>query len=375
MKPVPTHLERLVIEQAKFLGPKAAEFFQVSDLLVRQWINGGKRPSLAAVEKVFKVPVGVSDEAEWEGKDLFLCLPQYKVTNPLTLLCILGIYDRAKFGVLLEHGDAFIIHTREVLAHRFMESDKEESLWLDDDVLFPFGNAELYRRMSGIPLTDEFAGIHTANRLRSHNKSIVGGLYFGRTPGGRAVYFEAMQDSEAGAAENAWAHEGPRNTLRPVKWCGTGVLYVRREVFVDIRDHFPHLEPRFPTEPFHFFTNASDGAMSRYDLIRDYTDDAKKKIESDDKDGAIRQLAEVQRLIIDGLNDNAANANLMQGEDQTFGIRAKKAGHPSFVDMGIMCGHVGSAVYSYHNTKGASHKHAVQSNFETCPPTAEKSSS
>lgn len=369
-----THLENLVIEQAKVLGDQAPEFFGVSAALIRQWVNGSKTPSLAAVEKVFNVPIGVSEEAAWEGKDVFLCLPQYKTTNPLSLLSILGIYDRQKFGVIMEHGDAFIIHTREAIAHRFLESGKEESIWLDDDMVVPTGNAEIYRRASGIPLTDEFAGMHTANRLLSHNKSIVGGLYFNRRPGGRAVYFEAMQDTPAGAIENEWAHEGPRNVLRPVKWCGTGVIKISRQVFVDIRDYFPHLAPQYPTEPFHFFTNASDGAMLRFDLIQEITTHAKKAIEDDQKETAVKHLLEVQRLMVDARNDNSANAHLMQGEDQTFGIRAKKAGHPSFVDMGLVCGHIGTAVYSYHNTRAKSHKHVHQSTFKDECLTPEKSS-
>jgi hypothetical protein len=37
-------------------------------------------------------------------------------------------------------------------------------------------------------------------------------------------------------------------------------------------------------------------------------------------------------------------------EDASFCIRAKKAGHQTYVDYAVMPLHVGEAAYSYHNT-------------------------
>lgn len=358
-----SHLERLVTDHCALLGDElAATFFGVSQGLIRQWVNGSKRPSLAAVEKVFNVPQGVSEDPAWLGKEVFIGLPQYKTTNPVTLLCILGMWDRAKFGLLMDYGDAYVIRTREQIAHRFLETGKKWLWWLDDDMIVPWGNAEGFRKHTQMPLPDKYAGLHTVNRLLSHNKSIVGALYFGRHPFGRAMYYEAIVDSPEGAIENDSAHEGPRDVLRPAKWCGTGCLLTDRQVYVDIRDHFPNLAPMFPTEPFHFFTNASDGVMSRFTLMQEIVACAAKAVEEDKKDEALRNLSEVQRIMVEGKNDNTHNAHLMQGEDQTFGIRAKKAGHPSFVDMGLICGHVGSAVYGFHNTsKSANPRYQHQS--------------
>src|SRR6478736_2603327 len=239
-----------------------------------QWKAGSKRPSLAAVEKVFKEPEMPSIDANWEGKDVMLCLPMYKQTNPLTLFSLMGIWDRSKFGALVEYGDAFIVHSREAIAHRFIESGKEWSMWIDDDMIVPMGNAEWFRSKTGSNIPDEFAGLHTVNRLKSHNKSIVGGLYFGRKPHGRAMYFDALVDSPAGAEENRRAHEAPFNSLRPTKWVGTGCVLIHRQVFLDIREQNPHLEPMFPHEPYHYFTNASDAAMSRFSEIQNLVNGA-----------------------------------------------------------------------------------------------------
>jgi len=352
-----TYLESLVIQRCQLLGDKAPEFFGVNPIHIKQWITGSKRPSLAAVEKVFQEPDVATQDANWAGKEVMLCLPMYKQTNPLTAFSLLGIWDRAKFGALVEYGDAFIVHSRESIAHRFLESGLQHSLWIDDDMIVPMGNAKWFRDKTGINLPDEFAGLHTANRLLSHNKSIVGGLYFGRKPHGRAMYYEALVDSPAGAEENARAHEAPFNALRPVKWAGTGCIMIDRQVFLDIRENNPHLEPMFPGEPFHYFVNASDGAMSRFSRIEETIIEANKLAETGDAGATSKVLTDAVKLIGEARNDVLHNSHLMQGEDQTFGIRAGLAGHQSYVDMGLICGHVGTAVYGPHNTREPSPRH------------------
>jgi len=353
-------LVQQVVFKCQELGPeKAASFFGVAPALVKQWVKGSKQPSLAAVEKVFEAPEAPAIEADWAGKDVHLCLPQYKSTNPLTLFSLLGIWDREKMGALMEYGDAFIVHARESLAEAFIKSGKPHSLWVDDDMIVPNGNAEWFRKHTLIPIPDEFAGLHTGNRLRSHEKALVGALYFGRKPWGRAMYYDAMVDSPAGAEENKRAHTAPFNALKPTKWVGTGCLWVNREVFLDIQSTHPHLAPMFPGEPFHYFSNASDGAMLRFDEIEGNLAQAKTCVSAEDnRPKAVAFLEDALRLIAEARSDNVRTAHLMQGEDQTFGIRAGKAGHQSYVDMGLICGHVGTCVYGPHNTQAVSPRHA-----------------
>lgn len=354
-----SYLQSLVVQRCLLLGDKAAEFFSVSPTHVRQWISGSKTPSLAAVEKVFKEPEQPTLDAKWEEKDVMLCLPMYKQTNPLTVFSLLGLWDRTKFGALMEYGDAFIVHTREALAHRFIESGKPHSLWIDDDMIVPMGNAEWFRTKTGMHfLSDAFAGMHTANRLRSHGKSIVGGLYFGRKPHGRAMYYEALVDSPAGAEENRRAHEAPLSGIKPVKWTGTGCIWIDREVFLDVRANNPHLEPMFPGEPFHYFVNASDGAMSRFATIENLVKEATTAATGGEGAKTAEILTEACKVVEAAKQDVLRNSHLMQGEDQTFGIRAGLAGHQSYVDLGLICGHVGSTVFGPHNTKESSPGHA-----------------
>lgn len=358
---MPTYLESLVVRRCELLGEKAAEFFGVSPTHIRQWINGSKRPSLAAVEKVFREPIQPTTDANWQGKDVMLCLPMYKQTNPLTAFSLLGLYDRNKFEKLIEYGDAFIIHARESIADQFLASDLPHSLWIDDDMIVPMGNAEWFRTKTGMhSLPDAFAGMNTANRLRSHGKSIVGGLYFGRKSHGRAMYFDALVDSPEGAEENRRAHEAPLSGIKPTKWTGTGCIWIDREVFHDIRSKNPHLEPMFPGEPFHYFTNASDGIMSRIDEIDAIVQAAAQEATGGSAEGASKYLNDAVKLISDAKKDVLHNSHLKQGEDQTFGIRAGLAGHQSYVDLGLVCGHIGPTIFGPHNTREPSPCHIHQ---------------
>ena len=348
-----TYLESLVGYRIQELGEAAAaKFFGVSEALIRQWANGSKRPSLAAVERVFTPPEGPTEGANWDAKEVMLCLPSYKTTNPVTAFSLLGIWDREKFGCLLQHGDAFIIHTRENIAQRFLDSGKPWSLWVDDDMVIPMGNAEWFRKNTGIPMSDEFAGLHTANRLLSHGKTLVGALYFGRHPWGRAMYHEALMDSPDGVEENRRAHAAPVNSLRPTKWTGTGCILIHRDVFLDIRANNPHLEPMFGHEAYHYFTNASDGAMSRFDLIQETVTQATAAAESEKPVEATKLLKDAVKLLAEAKLDVLQNSHNQQGEDQTFCIRARKVGHQSYTDLGLVCGHIGTAVYGPHNTSG-----------------------
>jgi hypothetical protein len=195
----------------------------------------------------------------------------------------------------------------------------------------------------------------------SHGKHIVGGLYFGRHPAGRAMYYEALRDTPEGAAENARAHKAPFNELKPVRWVATGGILIHRQVFLDIQENFPHLAPTFPGgEPFHFFTNASDGAMHRMTAVEDLVKAADQSARAERVDEAKAHLADAVRLLTEAKSDTKRNSNLQQGEDQTFGIRAGQVGHQSYVDLGLVYGHIGTAVYGPHNTNAPSAKHTYQ---------------
>lgn len=348
-----SYLQQLVVDRCNALGiDPAAEFFGVSPGLIKQWQAGSKSPSLAAVEQVFQPqqPSVTGVDSPWDGKQIFLAMPCYKSADPRTLFSILGIWDRAKYGASIKYGDAFLVHNRNNLMHDFLASGLPEVINIDDDMILPMGSARWFNWATNMGLPEKFAGMHTPSRLRSHGKNIVGALYFGRHPQGRAVYHEAMLTSDAGNQENVYAHSAPRDEIRPVTWSGTGCLWFKKEVLLDIQKTHPHLAPQHPTEPWHFFSNSDDALHKAFGEL-------KLKIEA--ATAAVREQkgAEAERILVDAnvqMADahqlNLKNSRLQQGEDQIFGRRALAAGHQTYVDLGCVCGHAGGAVYGPHNT-------------------------
>jgi hypothetical protein len=315
----------------------AASFFGVSELRVRQWQTGSKDISLPAVERVFELPALAdlvqNEKANWQSKDLALLLPWYKSTNPLTAFCLLALFDRTRMATMLNFGDAFIIHSRNVLVRQFLESGFPWSLWIDDDMIVPWGNATWFNNVTGFGLPEKFAGMHAINRLRSHNKSLVGALYFGRHRGGKPMYCEGCTI----AGEEAFARSGPHLTVKPTRWVATGCLLVHRSVYLDIQAKFPELAPRHPREPWNFFT------PSEHDLVR-HVSAAMNRLEDPHK-SAEDKVQEALTLLEAGRKHSRAASYLGQGEDVCFCVRAAQAGHQPFVDLGLLCGHHGSIVY------------------------------
>lgn len=232
------------------------------------------------------------EEASWEGKQVCLLLPWYKNVHPLTAFSIISLFDKSKMAAILNYGDAFIINTRNRLAERFLQTNIEWAFTIDDDMVLPCGNATWFNSFTGFGIPDKFSGLHSINRLLSHGKTLVGGLYMGRAENGKPIYAEAMSDR--GEAELVKGR-GAVDVLKPVKWCGTGGLLIHRSVFLDIEKKFPHLARNANGERGHWFTP----------------------------------------------DDNT----LSKGEDVVFGIRAKAAGHTSYVDLGLRYGHVGNKIF------------------------------
>jgi hypothetical protein len=233
-------------------------------------------------------------------------------------------------SVMLNFGDAFIIHSRNTLATQFLESGFDWSLWIDDDMVLPWGNATWFNSVTGFNFPEQFAGLHAINRLKKHNKTVVGGLYFGRHVGGKPMYCEGI----ANQSEEAFARSGPHDTVKPTRWIATGCLLVHRSVYEDIQAKFPELAPRGGDEAWNFFT------PSEHDLVQAAAA-AKGVLEDDRKDPLVR-VAEALALLERGKKQSRASNYLGQGEDVTFCIRAAQAGHQPFIDMGLVLGHLGT---------------------------------
>lgn len=264
------------------------------------------------------------------GRDVFIALPQYKNTNPLTLFSLLALFDRSKMRLKMNFGDALIAHTRNKLAKAFLDSGCEWSLWVDDDMVLPIGDAAWFNSVTDLGLPSQLAEQHTLNRLLSHGKTIVGGLYFGRSSRGKPMFYEGANDANIAMRLRSVENLG---RLVPSKWVGTGCVLIHRKVFLDIVEKFPHLAPRKGSpDDFAFFTPHPDRVFFILAQAAEEKDPAAKaKLVAD----AAKAASEYRPGI---------------GEDVTFCGRALYCGHQPHVDTGLVCGHVGNHAYGPTNT-------------------------
>lgn len=265
-----------------------------------------------------------------ENKQVMLCLPFYKLTNPRTAFALLSMMDRRRMALSLDFGDAFVAHARNKLADNFLRSGMQWCLMVDDDNLPPFGNAAMYNSFTGFALPDEFAGLHGIDRLLSHNKTLVGGMYRGRWPHSKPIFAE-------GPALEKWIEGGPRNELRPTKWVGFGFVLIHRSVFLDIEKKFPDLARKEDGTGGNWFTS------SEHDLMKAVQEILASQ-EAMDKDGILQHLARALEI-------SKKNSNLGVGEDVQFCRRAAQAGHQCYIDLGCVVGHLGDYMYGYGTKK------------------------
>jgi hypothetical protein len=226
----------------------------------------------------------------WEGRDVCVCIPTYGPLPEAAFFSFMCIAMRYRMGIRLEHrgNDSMIARSRNQLAKRFLKTEATWAIWLDSDMVFPFGHAGAFATMTGMKnLPHKFADCHVIERLISHGKSVVGGCYWDRMGQGRLI---------AGGSKPILSPI-PSDSLAAVDFVGTGCLAVNRQVFLDIATKFPET-----------MTEESLG----------------------NECGFFTPIQGERR---------------MKGEDESFAWRATQAGHPSYIDLGLICGHVGQTIH------------------------------
>lgn len=268
---------------------------------------------------------------------VYLCLPWMKMTNPMTAMCLSGLVERRRTTTCLNFGDAFVSHSRNTCADLFLASNCDWSFWMDDDMLIPFGNAKWFNAYTGGNLPEQFAGLHAIDRLLSHGKTVVGGLYFGRHPHGAAMYSEGATIP----SEKEFARRAPMNLVKPTRWVATGCLMIHRNVFLDIEKKFPRLARRPDGMGGQWFSSSEHNLQSALDRARAVLTGEKLSGE---------HAYRVHQILESAAQEARSKSTLGMGEDVQFCIRAAEAGHQPHVDMGLVCGHVGHCVYGPWNT-------------------------
>lgn len=270
------------------------------------------------------------------SKKVMVVLPWQKQVSPITSFCVSQIIDRRRTATVLNFGDAFVAHSRNSCADIFLKSECDYMLTIDDDLVVGFGNPSWFNAHTDFNLSEPFASFNALDRLMSHGKTLVGGLYFGRHKSAKAVYCEAMSNEK----ENDYARGAPYNLIKATKWVGTGCLLIHRSVYEDIEKRFPRLARGPDKKGGQWFTSTEASFM-------DSVERAKGALEGPlNGEKAYNALALLESALAMARHENALGC----GEDVSFCLRAMAAGHTPYLDMGLVCGHLGHCCYGPKNT-------------------------
>lgn len=262
---------------------------------------------------------------------VLITMPWQKQVSPITALCVSQLIDRRRTAVALHHGDAFVTHSRNSCADSFLESNCEWALTIDDDMVLPFGHAEWFKQNTGFSFPEKFMELNALDRLLSHGKTLIGALYFGRSLKAPPMYGEALNPAEA-----EFARSGPHDLAKATRWVGTGCMLIHRTVFEDIEKRFPALA-RKNGKGGQWFTSTEASLQQQVKAVQDFLMGGGNASEAAGMLDAALSLARFENP-------------LSSGEDVSFCLRAKAAGHQPYVDMGLICGHLGQCVYGPRNT-------------------------
>lgn len=274
-------------------------------------------------------------------RNVCIALPWYKQTNPLTAFSVMGLKDPRRTAIMLNFGDAFVVHSRNTLGDLFLQTDLEWMLTIDDDMIVPFGNGEWINNFTGMKLPKPFSEFNALDRLLSHGKTLVGALYFGRWRHGTAMFAEGFQNDKL----KSYIKRGPHNEIKPTRWVGTGCMLIHRSVFLDIEKKFPYLRRTREggKRGGNWFTSSEHDLASGVDEVLTDLDARRGQWDEGDAYKSFQKLSDARAR-------SRHNSSLGTGEDVIFCHRAMAAGHQPHVDMGLICGHIGSECYHPFNT-------------------------
>lgn len=283
-----------------------------------------------------QIPVEPPSTIAFLQKKVLIAMPWFKQANPATAFAVMCLSDRRRTASVLNYGDAYIAHSRNSIADAFLGTDLDWLLSIDDDMLPPFGNSKWYNLHTGFDLSEKFAGLNAIDRLLSHGKTIVGGLYFSRHKKGVGVFNESRHPDMDRRIRNA-----PVDEIIPTRWCGTGCLLVHRSVFLDIEKKFPRLARGPDGKGGQWYSSSEHELLDAVDRARAFLSKGPMTGE---------KALHAYTLLEAASAEARRNSNITNGEDVTLGIRAASAGHQSFVDLGLVCGHLGTTCFGPRNT-------------------------
>ena len=236
-----------------------------------------------------------SDGGTWSypnrGKtNVMVCAPILERPTLPFMWSLLYLAKKYELGFDVQ-ADTKIDRSRNVLAQRFLKSGALWSLWIDSDIAAPIANGNWYRWITASTnISNEACEFDVLERLLSHRKPIVGGVYASRKYHGQLVIQpEIKPRSHEDKLLANQIRRGQGQGLAAVEWVGFGVALVHREVFLEVQRRFPQLAPQSEIAPWRFF-----------------------HVEGD------------------------------EGEDEAFCQRVRACSIPVWLDTQLVCGHIGS---------------------------------
>jgi hypothetical protein len=315
-------LTQSILDHIYQLGGEKSEtcqlFYERSQQTLMNWCRNPAIIPLGAVVKFLERAPDVRDDLieilephfAYDNEGGTWSYPNRGKTNAMICSPILGkptLPYQISYGYLLKkyemgwntQADTMITRSRNVLAKRFLESGCLWSLWLDADIAAPIKDPDWLRKMGATTIPNESCDFDVWERISSHRKAVVGGVYAGRWFHGQLIIQpEVKPRSHEDKLLANQIRNGHARGLAEVEWIGFGCALVHRDVFLEVQRRFPQLAPKSEFSPWGYF----------------------------DTEGDI-------------------------GEDEAFCQRVRACGIPIYLDTQLICGHVGRMSYFPEHTQ------------------------
>ena len=300
-------------------GEECQKFYDRSQQTLLSWVRNPAIIPLGAVLKFLQRAPEVRDDIievlephfDQNGEGGTWSVPNRGRTNVMVCAPVLErptlpfmwtlLYLAKKYELGFDvQADTMIARSRNMLAQRFLKSNALWSLWIDSDIAAPIANSNWFRWITASTnIANESCEFDVLERLLSHRKAIVGGVYASRRyHGSLVIQPEIKPRSHEDKLLANQIRRGQGQGLAAVEWLGFGCCLVHREVFLDVQRRFPQLAPQEEFAPWRFFNVEGD-----------------------------------------------------EGEDEAFCQRVRACSIPIWLDTQLVCGHIGNMAFLPEHTQ------------------------
>jgi hypothetical protein len=248
------NVKEVFLRRARDLGvPRVSKVTGRPPALVQRWLNEQAVPNVDDLQKFLDQPM----EAEWKVNRACLHIDTERgdgtlwANKPKLAVAVLMASNRdlpkpvaMSLGYYLKNSDlqwfyadqAILVHARNELAKRFLDSANVYSLWWDDDIFPPFENPGMFRNVAQpTRLENHQAAFNALDRLLSHQKDIVSATYASRRKNGPLTMQPDLAPKNIHDREVADSvRQGRATGIVEVDWVALGFVLIHRRVFETI---------------------------------------------------------------------------------------------------------------------------------------------